>query len=83
MAAHGPHPKIREAGLADGCERCGEMAADPLVHLDSDNLRELVRRTRAWMRDQEFPRSENELIAMREVERLLVRMQHIARVEAA
>lgn len=83
MASHDPHPRIRKAGFADGCERCSDMAADPVIHLDDDNLRALLARTRRWMKDDpaSLPRSENELVAMREVERLLVRMQHVERVD--
>jgi hypothetical protein len=66
--SHGPHTKIADAGLADGCPRCAEMAERPLDTLDDDNLRALIDRTVAWMRDQEFPRSDAELRAMRVIE---------------
>jgi len=81
--SHIQHPRIVEHGLVDGCPRCAEIAADPFVGLDPDNLRELVRRTRtrAWMRDTAFPRSETEAVAMRVMEQTLVRMRHIERLE--
>jgi len=79
--SHIQHPRIVEHGLVDGCPRCAEIAADPFVGLDPDNLRELVRRTRAWMRDEEFPRSETEAVAMRAMEQTLVRMRHIERLD--
>lgn len=43
MASHDPHPEISEHGLADGCERCGELAEHPL-ELDPENF------TMAWER---------------------------------
>ena len=30
MATHTPHDEIVDHGLADGCERCGELAGRPL-----------------------------------------------------
>lgn len=79
---HSRHPSIQDAGLADGCERCGELAADPF-DLDDESLSVLVARTRQWMRDEagSFPRSENEGIAMRSIERLIVRVNRLRRVE--
>ena len=70
--SHRPHPKIRDAGLADGCERCAYMAERPLETLDDDNLRALIERTRAWMQDEEFSRSATELVAMRVIEKGLL-----------
>lgn len=37
MATHTPHPEIAEHGLADDCERCGELAGQPL-ELDNPNF---------------------------------------------
>lgn len=68
MSVHNRHPSIREHGLADGCERCDEHAANPFNTLDDENLRALVNLTLAWMGDQDMPRSRAELKAMRVVE---------------
>lgn len=43
MATHSPHPDIHTHGLADGCERCDELAERPL-ELDHDNF------ANAWYR---------------------------------
>ena len=77
---HGPHEPILEAGLADGCERCDEIANDPFIGLDDDNLRALILRTYRWMRDSEFPRSHNENRAMRIVETSVRRAEQIKRL---
>ena len=37
MATHTVHPDVREHGLADGCERCDELAGQPL-ELDAQNF---------------------------------------------
>lgn len=37
MATHTFHPDTHENGLADGCPRCDELAAQPL-NLDSENM---------------------------------------------
>lgn len=71
MATHSFHPSIGEAGLADECPRCAEISVDPFVGLDDHNLSLIVIRTKAWMRDKEFPRSETEMKAMRIVEKTL------------
>lgn len=39
---HTIHDDIREAGLADDCERCAEHAENPIRDLDSGNLRNLI-----------------------------------------
>ena len=57
---HGPHSGILEHGLADHCERCDEIAANPFVGLDNNNLRELAVRAFAG----EPARSGNEQTAM-------------------
>ena len=77
--SHGPHPSILEHGLADGCERCSEIAADPFIGLDDDNLRALILRTELWMGDDpdSLPRSDNEHRAMRAVESTIVRQRKI------
>lgn len=77
---HNLHPDTHEYGLADGCERCAEIAADPFVGFDDNNLAALVERTRQWINDREFPRSENEKIAMRLMEKHLVHQRIIERV---
>ena len=43
--SHGNHLSIQGNGLADGCERCIEIAKDPLGQLDQGNLRDLIERT--------------------------------------
>ena len=68
MSTHTQHVPIREGGLADDCPRCAEHAEHPFDSLDRDNLFALAERTKAWMRDDEFPRSEVECVAMRKVE---------------
>ena len=78
--SHTIHPLISANGLADDCPRCAEIATDPFIGLDDDNLVALVTRTRAWMRDQEFPRSTAENRAMRIMEKTLVRMDHLDRI---
>ena len=77
---HSPHPNTHDNGLADDCERCAEHAEHPFLSLDDDNLRALIERTQAWMRDEEFSRSENELMAMRVVERALIHARIIERL---
>ena len=37
MATHVPHPEISDHGLADDCERCDELAGQPL-DLDNTNF---------------------------------------------
>ena len=59
----------------------GERLAEQLFSLDDDNLRALIERTRRWMRDEDFPRSETELAAMRRVEQHLRFMRTAARLE--
>jgi len=78
--SHGPHPLILDHGLADECDRCTEIAADPFLGLDDDNLAALIRRTLAWMKDDEFPRSQTETDAMRVMEKTLVRVRHMERL---
>lgn len=70
MTTHTIHPSIREHGLQDDCPRCAEHAARP-DDLDAGSLRAIVERTQAWMRDEEFPRSEAEKTAMRQIEHIL------------
>lgn len=72
MTMHSFHPDMHEHGLADGCERCAEHAADPVRGLDDLNLIALVERTQAWMREAEFPRSDTERDAMRIMEHHLI-----------
>ena len=82
MSSHGPHPLILVHGLADGCERCLQIAADPFAGLDPDNLETLVRRTKRWMRDEcdSFPRSDAERIAMGVMETALRRTFQLNRM---
>jgi len=60
MTAHSVHPSIRENGLADGCDRCGEHARGPFEGLDSGNLESLI----DMIVDGTLPRTTNEAIAM-------------------
>jgi len=80
MTTHVQHPRIPEAGLSDNCPRCLEMAAAPFQTLDDDNLRQLVERTKRWMRDEEFPRSQAETQAMRIVEGVLANAGRLRRI---
>lgn len=80
MSSHLPHPRISEGGLSDRCERCQEMGRHPFETLDDTNLRQLVERTKAWMRDEQFPRSEAEMSAMRIVEKAIVQARHLQRI---
>jgi hypothetical protein len=66
---HSLHPDSHEHGLADDCPRCAEHAEHPFESLDDENLVALATRTVAWMRDEEYPRSETETTAMRYMER--------------
>jgi ribosome-binding protein aMBF1 (putative translation factor) len=68
MTVHTPHPLVIEHGLVDGCDRCAEIAQDPFNHLDAQNLRDLMQRTKQFQKDEISPRSENEWIAMRQME---------------
>lgn len=69
--SHVVHLDISEGGLADGCQRCEEIAQHPLEHLDDPNLSEL------WLRMVRFqyvgdegsrPRTMNEAVAMERLE---------------
>ena len=83
MTTHAQHPRIPEAGLSANCPRCLEMAAAPFQTLDDDNLRQLVERTKRWMRDEQYPRSEAEMSAMRIVETAIVQARHLQRLGVA
>ena len=82
--SHIQHPRIVDHGLVDGCDRCAQIAVDPFVHLDDDNLRALVRRTRLWMRDQGdcYPRSTTERNAMAVMETTLCRVACLRQIGA-
>lgn len=41
MPSHTYHEDISEAGLADDCERCDEIAENPIAYLDGENFRAL------------------------------------------
>jgi len=79
--SHNHHPAIREHGLQDNCERCAEIADDVFIGLDDDNLMLLVARTRAWMKDREYPRSDTENRAMRNMEKTLRNADRLYRIE--
>ena len=80
MSIHNHPVQIPTKGLADHCPRCEEMAADPFSELDDGNLLQLVERTKAWMRDEEFPRSANESAAMRVVEGVLRKVGRLRQI---
>lgn len=80
MAVHSQHPTTHEHGLADDCPRCAQHAAEPFIGLDDANLAALVERTVAWMRDEEFPRSDVEAQAMSVVETAIVQARRLLRV---
>ena len=65
MTVHTYHPDSHTHGLADNCPRCAEHAAHPRGSLDDDNLYALHRR----IADGLPPRSENERIAMKNMDR--------------
>ena len=79
--SHNHHPAIREHGLQDNCERCAEIADDVFIGLDDDNMMLLVARTRAWMKDREYPRSDTENRAMRNMEKTLRNADRLYRIE--
>ena len=67
MTTHNLHKDTHEYGLADGCPRCREHAADPFAGLDDENLFNLYARVRT----KEDARSLNEALAMDEVRRVM------------
>lgn len=76
MASHSYHEDIKEAGLADGCERCAEHASHPFASLDDENLRLLVQR----FLDGGEARTENEAIALLQVAAHFGRQERLARL---
>ena len=82
MSTHSPHPDSHDHGLADNCPRCAEHAEHPFESLDDDNLWALIERTKSWMRDEEFPRSDNETTAMRIVETAIRQARVIERLSS-
>lgn len=76
MSTHSPHPPILEHGLADGCERCEEIAQDPFASLDDANLGIIL----ALAQDGSRARSHNEWVAMQEVETVLIRYRRLQRL---
>lgn len=41
MTTHTPHPPIPDEGLCPTCPRCQEIADDPIIELDQDNLQRI------------------------------------------
>lgn len=78
MATHNGHSDIGEYGLAEGCERCVEIAGDPFRHGDETLLRRLMRDATAVPRD--FSGTEPQLIATKHVLDTLERAGRIAEV---
>ncbi len=64
MSEHRFHESIGTAGLADDCPGCDKLAKHPFELLDTANFHMMYERTIAWMKDQEFPRSDNERVVM-------------------
>lgn len=85
MATHSLHNPVHTSGLADGCPRCDEIAAQPFDALDDDNLAQLIARTRAWLDDdpEAVARSNNEHRAMRVIEKALVCKRVLDRLDEA
>lgn len=82
---HGPHDDVHTHGLADGCPRCDEQAAQPFETLDDTVLGNLVDRTRLWQVNDLAgdPRSENERKAMRVVEVAMLYRLQLDKLDAA
>lgn len=76
MGSHAPHAMISTDGLADGCDRCLELAVDPADLLDDAALLDLVERFEAG----EPARSEAEARAFHGIEAV---MRAHARLERA
>lgn len=68
-----PHEPITVSGLADGCDRCAEIAENPTFHLDKENLQILLKRTLGWEHPANEPRSYNERLAMIKINAILVK----------
>lgn len=77
MTAHSPHAAISEHGLADGCERCLELALAPADRLDDGALLDLVRR----FENGEQPRTETEARAFSAIETTLRHYARLIRVQ--
>ena len=75
MTSHAIHPDTHTDGLADECDRCAEHAV-ALISLDDENLALLIERTESWMgltpSRHDYPRSDNELTAMRWLEKYVL-----------
>lgn len=76
MTTHSRHPDIHNFGLADGCERCLELALNPFNGLDENALTDLAARVAG---DSE-PRSDAEAMAMRPVRLTIQRAAWLMRV---
>jgi len=64
MPSHTVHEDIAEAGLNDDCERCAEIATNPVVYLDGENFRALwAKMISVEFDDQGGYRSDNERTA--------------------
>lgn len=69
MSTHNHPASIFQHGLADGCDRCDELADRPFDGMDDVNIGSLIDR----IKDENFSRSMNEDNAMREVGRAMAR----------
>jgi hypothetical protein len=79
MTVHSYHPGILEHGLADGCERCQAIAANPVDLLDDACLLELASR----VHHHHHARSSAEAAAMSRIEDIIRRHAHLRRIGAA
>jgi hypothetical protein len=76
---HVGHPDIHEAGLADGCPACEQIALDPIGHLDEDALLALIQQAVSDDRLAQG-RSRNELVASAAILTVLERVGRLASV---
>jgi hypothetical protein len=74
MATHTLHADLLEAGLADGCKRCEQLADDPFGLLDDANLGKLIDRVEAG----DDARSDNERRVMNTIYVYMERMRRLA-----
>ena len=79
MSVHTLHPDSHTHGLADGCPRCDEHAADPINTLDERNLRRIIELA---VHPDRFSvaLTETDLVAAAKVLTTLERAAHLMRV---
>ncbi len=80
MTVHAVHPDTHEHGLADDCDRCAELAADPVRTLDHINLGRIMRL--AVDEDRlANPSTHNDMVAAARVLTALEHAGHLARTD--